>query len=832
VRRRPTEARAANGGVAARRAVIRWGWRLFRRDWRQQLLVLALLTVAVAAASFSVSAAYNVVPSADARFGTANYRLDFDEVDPRRLDAVVSDIRAWFGTVELIGHRTVPVPGSVEALELRTQDPHGPYGAPMLRLEVGRYPAGAGEVAVTDAVAETFQVGVGGTLTIDRSARAVVGLVENPGDLDDEFALTALSDAGPPASVTMLVRASRERATALPGGYGGRLESRPACHAVLCLTPGQSERTTAAAGVLGLATVVLLLVALIAAAGFVVIAQRRLRQLGMLAAIGATQRHLRLVLLANGATVGAIAAVAGTALAATGWIAVAPRLETAAGHRIDRFDLPWWLIGAGMLLAVVTATAAAWWPARTVARIPVTLALSARPPRPKPAHRSAVAVGVLAATGVVCLAVGIDPIRDQANPVLVISGTVAVALAILLASPLAIRVLAFAAVRSPIGVRLALRDLVRYQARSGAALAAISLALSIAVATVVAAAAAEHTAGEGNLSDRQLLFRVGDAEPLIPERTPAELARLRSEVDRLAATLDHPAVVALDAAVNPTDQEGRGGQVLRPAVMLSRRVGENTLRDIGVLYVATPELLGHLGLDLAPAGPDTDVLTPHTGDLRFANLPNTSEAAPDVGTEAAPSVKTIDLPAYTSAPASLLTPEGLRRGGWQPARAGWLVETRRPPTGAQLARARQVAADAGMTLETRDDQTALGVIRSGATAAGMLLALGILAMTVGLIRGEAAGDLRTLTAAGAAGTTRRALTATTAGALALLGVLLGAIGACLALIAGYDNDLGALGRVPVAHLTVTLFGLPLTSAAAGWLLARREPPALPRQPLE
>jgi hypothetical protein len=40
------------------------------------------------------------------------------------------------------------------------------------------------------------------------------------------------------------------------------------------------------------------------------------------------------------------------------------------------------------------------------------------------------------------------------------------------------------------------------------------------VTAVIAAAAAEHTAGEGNLSDRQLLFRIGDAEPLIPERTP------------------------------------------------------------------------------------------------------------------------------------------------------------------------------------------------------------------------------------------------------------------------------------------------------------------------
>ena len=582
---------------------------------------------------------------------------------------------------------------------------------------------------------------------------------------------------------------------------------------------------------LGLATVVLLLVALIAAAGFVVVAQRRLRQLGMLAAIGATERHLRLVMLANGAIVGVLAAVAGTALALAGWIAVAPRLETAAGHRIDRFDLPWWLIVASMLLAVGTATAAAWWPARTAARIPVTLALSARPPRPKPARRSAAAAGLLAVIGVVCLAVGIDPRRDQANPALVIGGILAVVLAILLASPLAIRVLAATAGRSPIAARLALRDLARYQARSGAALAAISLALGIAVAAVIAAAAAEHTAGEGNLSDRQLLIRIGDAEPLIPERTPAELARLRTAVDRLAATLDHPTVVALDAAVNPTDHEGRGGQVLRPAVMLGRPVGENTLRDIGVLYVATPELLGHLGLDLAPVDPDTDVLTPHTGELRFANLANHSEAAPDGGKEAAPSITTINLPAYTSAPASLLTPEGLRRGGWQPAPTGWLVEARTPPTSAQLAQARQVAADTGMTIETRDNQTELTAIRTGATATGMLLALGILAMTVGLIRSEAAGDLRTLTATGATSTTRRALTAATAGALALLGVLLGATGAYLALLAGYHDDLGTLSRVPLLHLTVTVVGLPLTAAAVGWLLAGREPPALARQPL-
>jgi putative ABC transport system permease protein len=257
--------------------------------------------------------------------------------------------------------------------------------------------------------------------------------------------------------------------------------------------------------------------------------------------------------------------------------------------------------------------------------------------------------------------------------------------------------------------------------------------------------------------------------------------------------------------------------------VLGRRVGETTVRDLGILYVATPELLARLGLDPATVDPHAEVLTGQAGELRFANV-----SGPDQPL----SVQPIQADAYTSAPTSFITGTGLRRHGWQPRPAGWLVEAHAPITGAQAARARQVAADAGMTVEARDHQPQLTAIRSGATAAGLLLALGILAMTVGLIRGEAAGDLRTLTAAGATSGTRRTLTAVTGGALALLGVLLGAAGAYLALIAGYNDDLGALGRVPVADLAVTVIGLPLTAAAVGWLLAGREPSTLARQPLE
>src|SRR5262249_6079277 len=76
-----------------------------------------------------------------------------------------------------------------------------------------------------------------------------------------------------------------------------------------------------------------------------------------------------------------------------------------------------------------------------------------------------------------------------------------------------------------------------------------------------------------------------------------------------------------------------------------------------------------------------------------------------------------------------------------------------PPTATQLADARAAAAKAGLVIEARNTQASLATISAAATAAGALLALGVLALTVGLIRTEAAGDLRTLTATGATSTT-------------------------------------------------------------------------------
>jgi putative ABC transport system permease protein len=105
-------------------------------------------------------------------------------------------------------------------------------------------------------------------------------------------------------------------------------------------------------------------------------------------------------------------------------------------------------------------------------------------------------------------------------------------------------------------------------------------------------------------------------------------------------------------------------------------------------------------------------------------------------------------------------------------------------------------------------------------------------MAVGLIRAEAAGDVRTLTAIGATSTTRRTLTATTAGTLALLGALTGSGAAYLALAAGHRSDLSVLSQVPALDLTITIVGVPVAAALAGWILAGRKPSSVARPALD
>jgi putative ABC transport system permease protein len=108
--------------------------------------------------------------------------------------------------------------------------------------------------------------------------------------------------------------------------------------------------------------------------------------------------------------------------------------------------------------------------------------------------------------------------------------------------------------------------------------------------------------------------------------------------------------------------------------------------------------------------------------------------------------------------------------------------------------------------------------------------MAIIAIALGLIRGESARDLRTLTATGAS-PRRAGATASTAAALAVLGVLLGTGAAYLALLAVFHSDLSQLLPVPLGQLVPLVVRAADRATAVGWLLAGREPRGIARQAL-
>ena len=835
--------RRDGGGAPARRAVVRWGWRLFRREWRRHLLVLAMLTVAVAGTIVGLGTATNAATlKADPTFGTANTIITLPGTDPQ-LSADVEAIRAKVGAIDVVAHQQVAVPGSLSTVDLRDQAPGGTFDHVTLRLDSGQYPTSPGEVAVTSGTAKLFGLSVGSSWTANGQTRRVVGIVENPLDLLDQFALVAPGQAIPATTVSILTTwlPDPDNRIQLPSGTGMAIAAR-----------GESSTAAADALVLALGTLGLLFVGLMAVAGFTVMAQRRLRALGMLASLGATDRHVRLVMLADGAAVGAAGALSGGIVGLAAWFAFVPTLQSLSGHRVDPFGLPWWAIGVTLVLATLTAIGAAWWPARAVARTSVVAALAGRPSRPRPAHRFAAAGTVLAAGGLALLFFSEHGTR-QSRTAFIIVGTLATPAGLLFLAPLAIRVLAGVGRHAGVAVRLALRDLVRYQARSGAALGAVTLAIGIAATIAVSAAAGEAPTAAGNLPEDQLMVHVTpdtDAAQT-PSLSPTQLQAVTSRLDELAHDLGARAVVPLQQAHSASSglqppHPAPGGRTI-PAGYATTSLSRITVQGEGIdisqmerLYVATPALLAHYGIAPSTIDPTADVLSART-DLAGLEVftPEFRDGPPSPNeprrkiSHFTPQIQTsTQLPLHTSAPGTLLTSAAMQRLGLTATPAAWLIQGAGPLTTEQIQTARTAAAGIGLYVETRTKQASLAPLRNWSTAVGILLALGVLGMTIGLIRSETAGDLRILAATGAGSRTRRTITAATGGALALLGAILGTAGAYAALLVWYRHNLSPLGQVPVANLVLILTGLPLLAAAGGWLLAGREPPAMARQPLD
>jgi putative ABC transport system permease protein len=815
------------------------------------LLILLLVIVAVAAVVVGAAVATNTPPPANAGFGTAQDLATFTESgkQPPDLHSVAAQIAALehrFGTVQVIEDETFNVPGSTQTYQLRSQDPHGPYGAPMLQLVSGHYPTGPNQIALTPGLATELNLRVGDTWSL--RGKAVVGIVQNPQSLLDEFALVPPGQVTNPTQVNVLFDAR--------GVDPGRIGSN-------VYTPAQNGTVNAINPetiVLALATVGMLLIALVSVGGFTVLAQRRLRAIGMLESMGATDRSVRLVLRANGVIVGVVGALAGFALGLVAWLAYRPHNEQSAHHLIPMFALPWTVIVVAMVLAVVATFLAAGHPARAITRVPVVSALAGRPAPPRQIHRSFV-------PGVIALVVGFfmfsasGAAGNGGGVIWLIPGFVALIAGIILVAPFFLALLARVGGKAPIAVRLALRDLSRYRARSGSALSAISVGVLIAVVICAVAIARYSNVYDyvgPNLASNELAVwspngqNGNNPNPSAP--TLQEIESQKASVHSIASAIGAKDVVELD---NPAPSVG-----LQNPSASGRQWG-------GQIYVATPALLRAYGINPSSVPSDVDVLSSRPGlsgsgvQLTYGGggkaggqLAGPGPGAPDAGGGPGPGNTNTctpggciahpvvqeenQLPAGTDAPNTVITESALRRLhlASQSSLDGWIIQANSPMTSAQITNAQALATTNNLSIESKNDAPTSHEIVNWATVFAIALALGILAMSIGLIRSETASELRTLTATGASSRTRRNLTAVTAGGLAFLGALLGTVAAYVGLAGWFHSNTleGGLSdiidHIPWSNLFLIVIAMPIVATLVGWVLAGRDPTGISTRPME
>ena len=494
----------------------------------------------------------------------------------------------------MIENETLSIPGTINTFQIRSEDTDGPFSKPMLSLLSGRFPSGANEVAVTSGVASAFHLNIG-DLWHQGSTRRVVGIVEDPQSLLDEFALVAPGQLATPSQVTVLFDAPG----APPKIAGGQVET-PAT--VAAANPLNPETISLAALVLGM-----LLVALVSIGGFTVLAQRRLRAIGMLESLGATDKHVRLVVRANGVVVGIVGAAIGFVLGFVIWLAYRPSLEQSAHHLIGVFGLPWLVVVLAMVLAVVATYFAASRPAKAITRVPIVSALSGRPAPPRQIRRSALPGIVLIVVAFLLLGYSGASNGNGGGAAELLFGLVFLIPGVILLAPFLLSVVAKFARRMPIGPRLALRDLARYRARSGSALAAISLGVLLAVIVSLAAASRYGNvldyAGP-NLSSNQLALHYYAPPPpgsiiFGPNgQTHVQKGSQPSVSQTKLATSARTIATALDAQLIP---------LVSPDASISAvSTGNGQGRSwTGAIYAATPQLLRAFGITASEMGSGT-----------------------------------------------------------------------------------------------------------------------------------------------------------------------------------------------------------------------------------
>ena len=359
------------------------------------------------------------------------------------------------------------------------------------------------------------------------------------------------------------------------------------------------------------------------------------------------------------------------------------------------FALPWNVIVPAMVLAVIATFFAASYPARAITRVPVVSALAGRPAPPRQIHRSLVPGVIALVLGFIMFSVS-GASGNGGGVIWLVPGLIALIVGIILVSPFFLALLARVGGKSPIAIRLPLRDMARYRARSGSALSAISLGIMIAV-IICAVAVARYANVFDYVGPNMAANALNVYTPPQPAQPSGRTVKSGTRRRRRASQTQEAAVHAIASAVGATHLV----ELDKPAVGLQNPSAGGRQWN-GPIYVATPALLRAYGINPSSIPSNVDILSSRPGlagsgvQLTYGGggkggdgfqglgaggnndnecTPNQCLAHPVVQEES-------QLPTGTSAPNTVITESALHRLHLadQNSLDGWMILTNSPIT--------------------------------------------------------------------------------------------------------------------------------------------------------
>ena len=863
-------------------APLRIARRTARRSLGRTLLVAALIGLPVLAASWlgivlksaspsGETLAANTIGRADGRLDVTQYgklqvppgqEMMYGEPPPAEGHEKAVRTPSTFNPSSLLpagtklarlfvdsGMVEVRIPESKTTVTLLTGDGANPLTNGTVKVDKGRLPTKADEVAISPSLAEKL----GQSTTVESTSGksyTVVGIARmlTSQSTPAIFATpdSTLNEVDSTRTVQYLVD--------LPDSSdAGRLSAELINQGLFLLpratiiNPPPDPYGTTADDIGPYAAMALVIgfgileIVLLAGTAFAVGARRQTRELGLVMAAGGTPGDVRRIVVMQGLFAGLVGVAGGLAIAAIAVFSAKPLWERMTDTIFTAWQIPWGTIVAIALLGLGAGLAAAVVPAISAGRQAPMAALAGRFTVTAKAARIRIAAVVLLAGGLVCVFAGSamiaaalrsarhSPLGQQATatpsgPIaLVLLGITASVIALVWMLPSLVVKVAGLARSLPLSGRMAMRDAARHRHRTGPATAAIMMA--VAGTAAVAFAASNSIAADA--ANYVAVGRHGDAVLRVNQGVPGSI----TYTPALAAALD---------AQLPVRAQYELGDVLLP------NAKPNEYGYLPILAVATPESSeGMTGFSLQAADPAFIARFGEYGEQVAAALRAGKVVVPGVKLDPGQKVamhndddqnylRNLDAVSFGRPPAVYFL-QGYRvdqsgrgaRTGHDPRQRGAF----RTDQGAVRGRARRGRPDA------RDRRGAPG--REGVPEPGRLFLIGILlaatvvtllgvAISVSLSAAEGRADLATLAAIGAPPRRRRSLAAAQAWVLGQLGCVLGVgVGA----LYGYTAH-AAFGSphfvVPWAEIGGIVVVVPLFAGLLAWLLTRSRLPMVSR----